>query len=245
MLATGPWYTSATTIGWTAVVVAVVFGVVTIVLWRLGIPKRLLIYTAESTSLLLTSGLKYNNGDDIKVIIKRRVVADPHLVTLTIASRSRRDIRASEFDKDRPLLFHLGVPIVAAKCIPLEKQNTSELGSDLIASNAEGMPSQTIQIQPSLIRRGPWRQVHLLTDGLPDLTFESPIADVTVRKGSHAESRLIYVAIGILAGCLLFVGGVIANPHPRWPEVVIAVALMLVAIGIGGELVTAWHRRPS
>lgn len=223
--------------------VAVVFGVVTIVLWRLGIPKRLLIYTAESTSLLLTSGLTSSDADDIQVLIRGRTVDDPHLVTLTIASRSRRDIRVSDFDERRPLLFHLRVPIVATISLALESERPPTVGLTLVT--AEGAPSQTVQIRPSLIRKGQWCKLHLLTEGSPHLICENPIADAALRKGTPANSKLIYTTIGIQAGCLLFVGGIISNPHPGWLEVTIAVGLMLVAIVIGGELVTAWRRRPS
>jgi hypothetical protein len=244
MPASGAWYTSAATIGWTAEAATIAFGVVGIILWRLNIPKRLLIYTKESASLLLESGLTYNDGDDIKVISRGRIVHDPHLVTLTIASRSRRDIRESDFE-GKPLLFHLGVPIAASASLAMKNQNAPKLEPTPATPDVQAKPCQTVQLQPSLIRKGPWCRLHLLTEGSPHLQHESPIVDVVVRRETPPESKRIYVAIGIQAGCLLFAGGIIANPHPGWPEVVIAIVLMLAAIVIGGELVTGWRGRPS
>lgn len=245
MHASGPWYTSATTIGWTAIAVAVIFGVATIAPWWLGIRKRLLVYTAESASLLLTNELESSGAGDIKISLKGQAVDNPHLVTLTIASRSRKDIRVLDFDEGKPLQFHFDVPIVAAKCFAFDNQNAPEIGPNLAPPSVHNAPSQTIQIKPSLIRKGLWCRLHLLTEGPPRLTCENPIADVAVRRGTPATSKLIYAAITIQAGCLLFEGGIIANPHPGWPEVAIAIVLLLVATVIGGELVMAWRRRPS
>jgi hypothetical protein len=194
---------------------------------------------------LLTNELKSSGADDIKISLRGQAIDDPHLITLTIASRSRKDIRVGDFDEGKPLLFRFGVPIVAVKCFAFDNQSAPELGPNLVTSGAHGAPSQTIQIKPSLIRKGRWCRLHLLTEGPPSLTCENPIADVAVRRGTPATSKLIYAAITIQAGCLLFEGGIIANPHPGWPEVAIAIVLLLVATVIGGELVMAWQRRPS
>jgi hypothetical protein len=245
MLASEPWYTSATIIGWTAVAVAVVFGLVTIVLWLLGIPKRLLVYTVDSTSLLLRNELTSNDADGIKVIVKDRAVNDPHLVTLTIESRSRRDIRKSEFDAGEPLTFSLNVPIVATACLAFGNQNMPELRTSRQQKGARNISSQTVQIEPALIRRGRWCQILLLTEGSPVVTHKNTIADVIIRIGIPPIPRLVYVAVCAQAGCLLFVGGILANPHPGWPKAAIAIVLMMMAIAIGAALVTAWRRRPS
>jgi hypothetical protein len=249
MYASGAWYASAITIGWVTIAVTLIVGVPTLLVWWSGIRKRLLVYTVEWTSLLLKDELESSGVDDIEIILRGQSVDNPHLVTLAIASRSRKDIRTEDFDSGKSLLFHLGVPIVAAKSVVFKDQSTLALGEDIAHPGLHGTPSKTIQIKPCLVRKGPWCQLHLLTTGPPDVKYESPIANVTVRRGSPATSKLIYVAIGALAGCLLFEGEIegeiIANPHPGWLEVVIAIVLLLAATVIGGELVKAWRQRPS
>jgi len=243
MLASGSWYTSATTLAWIAIAVAAIVGIVGILPWFLNIPKRLLIYITESTSLLLASELTSSDAEHIEVAIRGQVVDDPHLVTLTIDSRSRRDIRAGDFDEGKPLLFHLGAPIVAMR-FALENQGSHELESNARAISAVGTPIQTVQIKPILIRRGRWCRLELLTAGSPDVTCESPIADVKVRRAAPAVPKPIYWAIGGQILCLLFVGGVAANPHPGLLEAVVAMILMTAAIAIDGWIVAAWRRRP-
>lgn len=220
-------------------------------LWWLGTRKRLLVYTAESASLLLTNELKSNGGGDIEVRIGGRSVDNPYLVTLTISCHSRKDIRDTDFG-GRPLLFHFGVPVVAAAMpFTFEKQDRPELRLHLVPADSYGPQSDLIQIIPSLIRGGRWCRLRLITEGEPDITDKNPIADVTTRRGTPATPIRIYVAIGILAGCLIFGGGIIANPHLGWPEVVIAIALALVATVtivttmIDGGRVMAWRRQPS
>lgn len=55
MIASGHWYTSGTFWAAAAVIVTVIFGVATIVLWKLGPPRRVVVYSVEDTSLLARS----------------------------------------------------------------------------------------------------------------------------------------------------------------------------------------------
>src|SRR4029077_4966121 len=116
-----------------------------------------------------------------------------------------------------------------------------------------GTANTAVWIKPTLIRKGQRYRLHfitegspaLLADGSPDVECTNPIADVEVRKGIPAMSGRIYAAISIQAACLIFAGGFIASPHLSWPKIVIGAILLLAAIAIGGEIVTAWRRRPS
>lgn len=234
MLAGGPWYTSATTIGWTAIGVAVVFGVVTIALWRLGIPRRLLIYTTESTSLLLASDLTVKAASDIKVTLRDKVVNDPYLVTLTVDSRSRRDIRASDFDDGKPLLFHIGAPIVAAS----RSLGKGQRPPNLTRTGVSADLSQILRIDPALIRRGQWFRLTLLTEGEPSVTHESPIADVTVRKGTTSILPQEFWVPLVLAMLMLSGGLILGHPHLSVPLVLVGIGLISVA-----SLATGWISR--
>jgi hypothetical protein len=244
MYVSEPWYTSATTIGWTAIAVAVIFGVAGILLWWLGKRKRLLVYTVESASLLLTNEFESGDGGGVEIRARGRAVNNPHFVTLTIASHSGKDIRDADFDGGKPLIFHFGVAIVAANFFPLDNRNPPEVRKHLMPSGSHGPPSDMIEIMPSLIRDDLRCQLRLITEDEPDVTDTNPIADVTVRRGTPAKPKLLYAAIGALATCLLFEGVIIANPRPGWPEILIAIFLLLAATVIGGELVMAWRRRP-
>lgn len=234
MYVSGPWYASATTLDWTAIAVAVVCGVPGFVLWW-NRRKRLLVYTAESASLLLTNELESSGAGDIEISLRGRAVDDPYLVSLTIACHSHRDIRETDFG-GKPLVFHFGVPIIAAKFGP-DNQNPPEHRLHLVPPGSYGPPSDMVEIEPSLIRKGRWCRLHLITEGGPDVKHINPIADVTVRPGTPATPKRIYATIGIQAGCLIFLGGIIVNRHPGWLEVAIAIALLLVATVIDVALV--------
>lgn len=233
-----------------SVAVAIVSGAVPILLWWLGTRKRFLVYAAESASLLLTNELESSGAGDIDLSLGGRSVDNPYLVTLTIACHSRKDIRETDFG-GRPLLFHFGAPVVAARPFPFGKQDRPELRLHLVPASSHGPQSDMIQIMPSLIRKGRWCRLRVITEGEPNITEKNPIADVAVREGAPATPKRIYVAIGIQTVCLIFGGGIIANPHLGWPEIIIAIVLVLVATVtivttvIGGDRVMAWHSQPS
>jgi hypothetical protein len=57
MLANGHWYTSPSVIGWTSLAVLGIIGIAAIVAALLGLPHRKLVYSAEITSPIATSGV--------------------------------------------------------------------------------------------------------------------------------------------------------------------------------------------
>jgi hypothetical protein len=240
MLASAPWYTSATAIGWLAIVVAALCGVTTIALWRLGIPRRTLVYLVDSESLLLNSNTAPAPISDIKVTAGDRKVDDPYLTTLVISSRSRRDIRASDFDEGKALVFNFGVPIAARPGIQFRNGQNQPALRD--TSSLE-QPVQSIEILPSLVRKGRWCRITVLSEGRPTITYESPIADVTVRRLTGEFPRNAFVLFLIQAGCLIGAGALIAQQHLNALRLLLGVVLVGIAAFIGGFLASRLRQR--
>ena len=167
-------YTSGTFWAIVVVVVTIVAGAVTVVLWRLGAPRRLIVYSMEPTSLLATSAPR-RAVSGLKVSYQDEVLTNPYLVILRVESRSRRDIATADFDAGRPLVFDIGARIVA----PVGG------GSSVIRSpgGVISYSERQVSVAPLLIRKGQLFRLELLTDGTPHLSCQSPLIDVTVREG--------------------------------------------------------------
>jgi len=108
MVASGPLYTSAAVIGWAGVLVVVVSIIAGFLMWRLGIPRRKLMYSAEITSLIATS--RVGPDPKLSVVYDGTAITDPYLISLRLESRSRRDIGNDDFNGGDPLVFDLQAP---------------------------------------------------------------------------------------------------------------------------------------
>jgi len=237
--ATSPWYTSATTLSYLLIALAALTLGFMLYAWLTGGPHRRLVYTVEAASLLLTGGLPSRSSGEIKVTIRDQIVADPYLAILAVESRSRKAVRPGDFEQGKPLLFHIGVPIVAASRLSLGKgQDAPGMG----AMGDLGHPVQTVRIQPALIRKGRWFRLSLLTDGPPDLTHENPLADITVRRGGGQMPRVPSLLMVIQAGLLVTAGSLVAKSQ-TWPRVASGAALALAAGIIGGWMARRWRGR--
>lgn len=168
-LATVPWYTSATLWTGIGVLVAVAAVGVTIILWRIGGPRRMLLYGTPVVTSLLPSDARSTVGGDIQVMFKGQPLTDPHLVTLVVKTRSRRDIANQDFNDGQPLVFNLGVQFVALL------SDTAALAVDKLS-----VEDTTVRIGPCLMRSGMETQLNLLTDGPPNVKCESPLIDVNI-----------------------------------------------------------------
>jgi hypothetical protein len=202
MTVAAPWYTSA--VLWTDAGTA--FGalsiVIAVILWRLGGPRRLVIYNIPSVTALLAAG---DPGDvmrsELKVTYGKHTLNNPYIVTLHVESKSHRDIRSSDFDSDEPLIFELGSPI---------KTPLATSGKLTAASNGIIVDDTSVRINPALIRKGDSADIKLLLDGPPALTCRSPIVDVTVREQatSHVQSLKYYAWFLVIMTLVFFWVGI-------------------------------------
>jgi hypothetical protein len=206
VLATGPFYASGTFWAGAAVAVAVVALVVPIMLWFLGSPRRLLVYSAVSDTALLTSGAREQVGLGLEVTLSGQVLNDPHVVRLQVVSRSRRDIRGTDFENGMPLKLDLGTPIL--------KLLTVDTGGPEMPGIEVQTESTMVAIGPGLVKKGQTISVSLLTDSPVSLTCSNPqIADVIVRgRRPDVEldlaplAPLAPLAAGAALGCVPGVG---------------------------------------
>jgi hypothetical protein len=178
VLAMGHWYTSGTTI---SVAAALVIGIVGVaVTWRAGFPpKKLLTYRlSEPTSLVSSESLGPARAD-LSVTYSGSELSNPYVVTLYAESRSRRDIRSADFDRDRSLVFDLGAKILAVV-------GSEELGPPRYKFT---IVDNRVELPPCLIRRGQLLRISLLTDGEPGLTCDSPLVDVKVQPSTESYDR--------------------------------------------------------
>jgi hypothetical protein len=189
VLASGPFYASGTFWAGAAVAVAVVAIVVPVVLWFLGSPRRLLVYGVVSETALLTSGARLQVGADLKVTLSGQVLNDPRVILLQVESRSRRDIRGTDFENAMPLMIDLGTPIL--NLLDLDTGGRGKPDVKVEVKNTE------VAIGPGLIKRGQTISVNLLTDGPVSVTCAHPqLVDVIVKE-RRSDSRLGLVSAAL------------------------------------------------
>jgi hypothetical protein len=194
MTSSGHLFTSGTF--WTGIgtIATIVAGFQGLIVWRLGAPRRRLVYTLEVVSLLpyslpqfVASGLKIMHGTSI--------LTDPRLVVLTVESRARLDITSTDFDQGEPLIFDLGAPIVTLLDISPDGVDSP------ITVPSSGDRAVTIPRQ--LIRRGPLVAVQLLVDGEPSLRVTHRIVNAEIRDKVADERRSMYLSRALGIGFIL------------------------------------------
>lgn len=233
VLAMGHWYTSGTTI---SIAAALVIGVVgAAVTWRAGFPpKKLIAYRLSEPTSLVSSESLGSARADLSVTYSGAELSNPYVVTLYAESRSRRDIRSMDFDQGKPLVFDLGVKILAV------------VGTDLSESfaGAFSIDGNRVELPPCLIRRGQLLRISLLTDGEPRLTCLNPLADVEVQLSTAPQGNVsIKVSwaaiIGGLVGLLLysfFTYVTVRRPGLSWLLVLGLIVGVPFVLFIGGML---------
>jgi hypothetical protein len=116
LLASGHWYTSGAFWGAASGVLAViVMGVLgSWVVWRSANPNKQLVYSvSEPTPLVASEPLGSAGTGLLSVTYNEMPLTNPYVVTIEVNSRSRRDIRSSDFDGNRPLIFSLDADVKA------------------------------------------------------------------------------------------------------------------------------------
>jgi|SRR5450755_2319255 hypothetical protein len=227
-----PWYESGT---WGSVSFAV--GIITLVtgfaFYRIGGPRALIEYTMPAPVALMSS--QRTAVPELQVALRGDVLADPYLVQLKV-TLSRRDIKSSDFDKGKPLVFDLGVPVIEI------------LASDAADDEPVSHDGHRVLVTPRLMRRRSELAIGILTEGKPQLSCERhPFAEVIVRQGSGRERESLWLRVPAILIVVLLTIWVLSNPlsagnsvHRLGDYVLIPFALLL---GGGAGIVWADRRR--
>jgi hypothetical protein len=235
---------------------AVLTLVMSVVLWYIGAPRRLIIYGVVSDTPLLDNEAWAHVTPDLQVTLNGQPVHDPHVVSVAAASRGRSDIRTSDFEKNKALIFDIGTPV-----LKLLRCDTGGAAMPEVQVNVDG---STVIIEPGLINRRQVISLDLLTDGPATLSCKNPtLANVTVRDGSDDDVQPQW---SVWAGRIMFillapafiVSGLTINTHAAAHQVAIdviyivfvayiveaATLLTRMAVQQGGLIaVRPWTRR--
>jgi hypothetical protein len=187
---------------------------VLVVLWRIGAPSRLLTYETPLVASLFNTDIEGLRPPALEMSYHGASLADPHIVILEVQSRSRKDIRSTDFDDGKPLVFDLGAEIVSAG------------GPSLIGprSKAIKIAASRVELSPILIRRGYVLELSLIVDGAPHLMCQSNLADVKVQRQTAGnpqvriglDSRSIKLAVGTWACWLVASVALLLSHGIRW-----------------------------
>jgi hypothetical protein len=194
VVASGPWYESGTFWSGAAAVVGIAAIVVSLIIWRVGPAKRLLVYSMPVSVPMVSSHWPVLAGPPLQVTLEGDPVDDPHIVIMYIHNRSRRDIQSTDFDQNKPLVFNLGARILA----------TSLEGGSLNFKDEVSFSGTEILISPTLIAGNQRVQLAIITDGAPRLTYRSPLVGVKIREESHGGPSigLVLMLAGIIGAAL-------------------------------------------
>jgi hypothetical protein len=197
---------------WAAVgaIVALIGAAVPFILYWFSNRRPVLLYTPVATSLLSTHAPRITDGD-IRVTFKGQSLTDPHLVTLRVDSRSRKDIADRDFNAGKPLVIRLGTSFAAPVSEPTE-----------VHVDKLSIENSDISIGPCKISRGPVAQLQFVTEGPPDIEAKNPLIDIDVRPDNeeYRERRRrlrrkafstssLFIAIYIIIGVFFNT----ADPH--------------------------------
>ena len=234
-------YISATF--WVGVVLAVLALatiVVSIWLWRRGGPKRVITYRMPVMTPLLSEHVPHDN--QVAVILRREDVPpielpEPYFVRVQIRYRGARNIRRSDFDDDRPLIFRLGAGFSACTAVRLHGAQ---------GCHVEGGLGQ-ISIGPVLIKRGMFIEADFVTDGKPDIRWQGQLAEVEVREEterSNSRRTTRYGIAGIVIGAVTasVVGNLTKNQQSSNTSDLFITGL---AVALALSVILVWAFDPS
>jgi hypothetical protein len=180
VLASGHWYSSAFFLGIVGIAVGVAATLVSLVLWRIGGPRKRLYYGLISDTALLGSDLPELPETHLEVTLRGQPVREPHVLGVWFQNWSRSDIRSADFDRGKPLVIDVGASI-----LDLLAPERLRRDSPQVTLTIDGTK---VEISPALIRARQLIRIDLLTEGPPTLGCSSPIADFTVIE-TFADNR--------------------------------------------------------
>ncbi len=210
-------YSSGTFWGAVGAVAAVAAVGVAIVLWRVGAPRRVLVYEMVTSSSLLSSHAAGFTEGHLQVTMDGKALSDPWVAVVRLENKSRRDIRSSDFDQEKPLTLDLHRGIAMLRAEPAEES--------LVLHDSK------ITIGPALIRGGSRLDMTLVTDGPPFLTCQSFLVDVKVQEYgiTTAGDWLRLIGMGIVIAAIV---ALLAARYAAWQAGILGgiAALMLFEI---------------
>jgi hypothetical protein len=200
MLAAGHFYSSPAFLGWAAVLVAVVTLIVIAAQLVTASSVRALTYSLMSDTALLSEDAREKAGPGLRVTLGEDGLDDPHVVSIRIEYKGRRDIRGSDYEGSAPLMMDVGAPIL--------KWLNPGADADVMLGIRVEPGARAVRIGPGLIKRGQMISIDLLTDGRVSLRCLSPLADVTIKEAqADDESELLWAKRVQAAAFTLFAIG--------------------------------------
>ncbi|MEV6240261.1 hypothetical protein [Lentzea sp. NPDC051838] len=175
-------------------------------------PKRRLTYFVLPPVSLLSGDS--GSTKDIEVRYQGEDLKDPYLVTISVENTGSHAVMSSQFDKSRPAVIDLGVPIKAVPKIVVTPG--AGAGFEHSVSGAE------LRLGPDLLNPGQSVVVQLLTEGLPDVggleertvhhlgetKIEFKDRQPTVRE--QVRSSKVWTLVGALIGVASLVASLVA-----------------------------------
>lgn len=195
--------------------------VVPIVLSRREHPKRELAYEFEAESLLAVNASRIN----LTVMHDGRLVLQPYLATLTVTATGRADIASTTFDAGKPITFTSNRPIIA------EFDSNRGHQSASIQLAREG--SNSLALQPALIKKGDRAVRRFLVDGEPSMVATSSLIDTELVDSEKLARRARVASYALRIGipiAFLFAGLIVALVFPA--ENGVAGALSSLGTGV-------------
>ena len=165
--------------------------------WRFGGPRRVLIYSLSGVAPFLSSQI-LGISQEIAVTVDGEAIADPYIASLRIDNRSRRDIRSSDFDREKPLEFDLRAGIIVAQ----PTSPASGLQEALIVDGTK------LKLGPTLIHGREKLNLTLITEGYPNISRRDILVNVKIR--SQEEQRQRYRPVRNTAVVIEWLGVLIA-----------------------------------
>jgi hypothetical protein len=175
-VASPPW---ATLWGGLSALGAFIAVAVAIIVFWLSNRRRVLLYSTPVVTSLLSTPAPHMAEGDIHVMFKGQPLTDPHLVTLRVESKSRKDISNRDFNADKPLVIRLGTSFAASVSEPTK-----------VPVDKLSIENSDISIGPCLIRRGPVVQLQFVTEGPPHTSYKSELIDIDVRPDNEGYQQL-------------------------------------------------------
>jgi hypothetical protein len=155
----------------------------------------------------------------VAVTVNGCMLADPHIVTLTLRSEGIRSINSAHFDQGRPIVLTLSVPIV-----------------ELLSAESDGAPYRCnikgaeLHIGPDLLKCDKPLVIQLLTDGKPSLSrsmlkeyylidvkvsFENELSEEEKRQKEERQKRRFRISVAATLATVAIICGIRIQISPE------------------------------